>query len=774
MTDLLAGTGRAIGSRIPRTEDRRLLCGQGTYVDDVSVPGVLHAAFARSDIARGNITRLDVAAARRLPGVEAVLTAAELNPTLRGRMGATPVLGRGLGAPEHPLAEDLRFVGDPYAIVIAKSRAIAEDAVDLIELDVDRLAPVVDYAAGAASAELVHAGERPDNIASAEESPPDDDLRRVLDEAAHVVSIDVVQNRYLPVPMEPRGILAWWHPMRQELRVWASTQAPHDVRAVASRITGVPLGQVRVTMGDVGGGFGQKAFLGRDEQVVILASRYLGRPVKWIEDRRENFIAASSARAERCTATIAADDDGRILGMLVDHVDEAGAYPLGGSAAGMGMRILSGPYRVPRAAWRTTSVWTNTCSRAPYRGPWQIETLAREQIIDALARRLGIDPLELRRRNVVHRDDLPYTMPSDLPLFDVSPEETLAQAAEMIGYEGFRREQAAARADGRLLGIGLSLYVEPQVGFGPYGSEPAHIRVQPDGSVDAYIGAGGHGQGLETTTAQLVSGHLGVRFEDVRVHMGDTAETPYSIGTGGSRSGPVMGAAIRQAALAVRERALAIAAVMLEASPDDLEIAEGVIAVRGTPSRSLAFSAVAHAAYFDGSRLPKGAEPGLDVVSRYQAPDLMYSNACHACIVEVHPVTGAVDIMRYVVSEDCGQMINPNVVEGQIAGGVVQGIGGVLFEDFVYDADGNPLTTTFLDYLVPTAGDVPTIEYGHIETPAATPGSYKGVGEGGAIGAPAAVANAVNDALHQIGVQVHVHPLSPCRLSDAIAAAQTA
>lgn len=773
MTDLLASTGRAIGARMPRTEDSRLLRGNGTYVDDVSVPGVLHAAFARSDIARGDITRLEVTAARRLPGVEAVFTAADLNPTLQGRMGATPVLGRGQGAPEHPLAEDLRFVGDPYAIVIARSRAIAEDAIDLIELEVEPLPPVVDYTSAAASPELVHRGERPSNIASTEESTSAGVLHALLADAPHVVSIDVVQNRYVPVPMEPRGILAWWHPERHELRVWASTQAPHDVRAVASRITGVPLGQVRVTMGDVGGGFGQKAFLGRDEQVVILASKLLGRPIKWIEDRRENFLAASSARAERCAGTIAADGDGRILGMLVDHVDEAGAYPLGGSAAGMGMRVLSGPYRVPQTAWRTTSVWTNTCPRAPYRGPWQIETLAREQMVDALARKVGIDPLELRRRNVIGREELPYTMPSGLPLFDVSPAETLAQAANMIGYEQFRREQPAARAAGRLVGIGLSLYVEPQVGFGPYGSEPAHVRVQPDGSVDVYVGAGGHGQGLETTTAQLVAGHLGVRVEDVRVHMGDTAETPYSIGTGGSRSGPVMGAAIRRAALAVRERALAIAAVMLEASADDLDLVDGVVAVRGTPTRTLAFEAVAHAAYFDLSRLPDGAEPGLDVVTRYQAPDLMYSNACHACIVEVHPVTGSVEIVRYVVSEDCGQMINPNVVEGQIAGGAVQGIGGVLLEDFVYDADGNPLTTTFLDYLIPTAGDVPTIEYGHVETPAATPGSYKGVGEGGAIGAPAAVANAVNDALLPTGVQLHTHPLSPCRLSEAIAAART-
>jgi carbon-monoxide dehydrogenase large subunit len=359
-------------------------------------------------------------------------------------------------------------------------------------------------------------------------------------------------------------------------------------------------------------------------------------------------------------------------------------------------------------------------------------------------------------------------MASGMPIAEVSPEETLEQAAAMLGYDDFRAEQTRARAEGRLVGLGMSLYIEPQPTLGVYGTEPTHIRVQTNGKVDVYIGSGSHGQGLETTTAQLVSDHLGVAIEDVEVHQGDTAETPYAFGTGGSRSGPVLGAAVRQAALLVREKACLIAAELLEASPDDIEIIDSVASVRGTPTRSITMADLARVAYFDLGRLPDGLEPGLEIISRYRAPDVMYSNACHACTVEVDPVTGKVTILRYVVSEDCGVMINPAVVRGQIDGGAVQGIGGALFEEFVYDEQGNPLTTTFLDYLLPTAADVPRIEHGHIETPAATAGHYKGVGEGGAIGAPPAVANAVNDALAPRGVAIYEHPLSPTRVSAAL------
>jgi carbon-monoxide dehydrogenase large subunit len=769
---ILAPSSRLVGTRISRKEDPRLLTGAGQYVDDVVVPGVSHVAFARSEIARGRIVRLDVGEARRAPGVVAVLTADELNPLLAGRMAATVVIGMSEPGPECVLASDeLSYVGDPYAVVVATSRARAEDAIDLIELDVDPLPPVVDYETAIANPELVHGAFRDTNLAGEFVLPADAELEAIFDSAAHVVTETFVQNRYLAVPMEARGIVASWDRRRNAFDVWVSTQSPHDVRTVTSRITGVPERCIRVRMGDVGGGFGQKAYLARDEQIVLLAAYCLGVPIKWIEDRRENLVAATSSRADRCTVTIAADADGRFVGIALDHVDDVGASPIVGSAGAMAAVIFTGPYRIPKMAVTTRSAYTNTCPRAPYRGPWQFETFAREQAVDALARAMGLDPLELRRRNVIHRSELPYTMPIGLPLVDVSPEETLEQAASVIDYDAFRARQRAELAEGRLVGLGFGLYIEPQSMMGPYSTEPTHLRMQPDGSVDVYLGSGSHGQGIETTTAQLVSEFLGVRYEDVTVHQGDTSETPYAFGTGGSRSGPILGASVRGAALELRTKVLAVAAHLLEASPDDLDVVDGVISVRGSPTITRTLTDVARVAYHDLTALPPGTQPGLEVVHRYKSDlPFIFSNACHACTVEVDQATGQITVLRYVVSEDCGVMIHPAIVEGQIAGGVVQGLGGVLLEDFVYDEQGNPLTTTFLDYLLPTAADVPTIEFAHIETPGPTPGDYKGVGEGGAIGAPPAVANAVNDALAQVGAFLAEGPFMPSRVVAALEA----
>jgi len=765
--------GRLVGQRVRRKEDPRLLTGHGRYLDDVVLPGMLHAHFLRSDVARARITRIDTTAARAAEGVVAVLTAADLNPHLVGDMHGT--LSPDNPGPLLPLAEhDVRHVGDPVALIVASNRYLAEDAAELVEVEYETLPPVVDMEQALSSDDIVVHAELSDNLCSRMEEPIDDELRRIFDTAPYVITETVLQHRYLPVPMETRGVIAVWDRHTGQLEIRISTQSPHDVRTTAGRITGVPEHQIRVIMGDVGGGFGQKAYVARDEQVVILAAHKLGRAVKWVEDRHENLVAATHSRTERVTVTLAADESGQLLGAHIDHLDDAGAYPVMGSggAGAFVVMMFSGPYRLPKLAYRTTSVYTNTCTRAPYRGPWQAETLAREQVMDVLAHRIGIDPVELRRRNVVHRSELPYTMPGGMPIAEVSPEETLDQAMTMIDHPGFRVEQARALDTGRCLGLGIGLYIEPQPGMGPYGSEPAQIRMQPDGHVAVYLGSGSHGQGLETTTAQIVAEHLGIEPEDVSVHQGDTDATPYAFGTGGSRSGPILGAAVRQTALVAREKILAIAAHLLEASPEDLDIDGGVIAVAGTPAISVNLAQVAMTAYLNPSGLPPGMDAGLDFSSRYQAPPFMFSNACHACTVEVDPVTGTVTILRYVVSEDCGVMINPNIVEGQIDGGVVQGIGGVLYEHFVYDGDGNPLTTTFLDYLLPTAAEVPEIEHGHIETPAMTPGGYKGVGEGGAIGAPAAVVNAVADALRALGVESLSQPLGPARIVAAIEAAR--
>jgi carbon-monoxide dehydrogenase large subunit len=433
--------------------------------------------------------------------------------------------------------------------------------------------------------------------------------------------------------------------------------------------------------------------------------------------------------------------------------------------------LFPGPYRVPRASFTTKTMYTNTVGRTAYRGPWQFETLAREMLLDIAARQMGIDPMELRRRNLLRRDELPYTNANGMPFDHISPMETFEQALDMLDYPAFRKEQAEARAAGRYLGVGISNYVEPSSpGFGYYATEAATIRVEPSGKVNVYIAGGSTGNSIETTVVQLAADALGVDIEDVATIQGDTAVTGFGAGAAGSRSASMTAGAIRETAAILRERIKAIAAHKLEAAPEDIELGNSRASVRGTPTIGMSLGELARAAYFDPYSLPPGVPAGLEASARYTADTrFVWVNATHLCTCEVDVATGAVKLLRFIVSEDCGPMINPNVVEGQIAGGVVQGIGGVLYEHLAYDEDGNPITTTFMDYLLPTATEVPVIEYGHIETPSPGPGGYKGVGEGGAIGAPPAVVNAVADALAPFGVTVTRLPLGPTQIHALIA-----
>ncbi len=768
--------GRFVGQSVKRREDPRLVAGRGTYVDDVVVPGMLHAAFVRSDLARARITRIDLAAARALLGVHAVLSAAELDVGL-GSMQPTMFSGDAPPAPNAPVrplaVDDVRFVGDPIVIVVAESRYVAEDACELVEIDFEPLPPVVDAEAAARGGgdDVVHP-ELGSNIAMHIPTPPDPELDAAFDGAAHVVTETIVQHRHANVPMETRGVVARFEPASGDLDVWISSQNPHEVRQVCSRLLGVDEHHIRVQIGDVGGGFGQKYFCQRDELSVIAAAHRLGRAVKWIEDRRENLIASIHARSDRATISLAADADGTLLGARFDHVEDCGALPVGGTG-GTGpfaAMLFPGPYRLPKMGWVATSVWTNTCGRGAYRGPWMFETVAREEMLDLLAREVGIDPLELRRRNVVAAAELPFATATGMMLEHVTPAETLEQAVGIIDYDAFRAEQARAFAEeGRLLGVGIGLYVEPtSMGSGNLGVETATVRIQPGGTVTVLLGTGSHGQGVETTMAQVVAEHLGVELDDVVVVQGDTASAPFGAGTGGSRTAVVAGGATREASLNVREKVVQIAAHLLEAAPEDLEVEDSRISVRGTPTRGVTLAEVARLALNDPGQLPPELDRGLDSTVSYQAPPITWSNACHVCTVEVDARTGQVEVLRYVVSEDCGVMINPMIVEGQIAGGVVQGIGGVLYEHVVYDEDGNPLTTTFMDYLLPTTTEVPMVEYGHVETRSPTPGGHKGMGEGGAIGSPPAVFNAVADALALRGIKVTEQPLTPDRILAAL------
>ncbi len=773
MTGIDVAAARYTGARVQRVEDARLLTGRGTFVDDIVRPRMLHACFVRSPLAHGRLGSIDVGAALELPGVHAVFTAADLNPGVHEAWYSN--MGKNVpDTPRPPLAEGfVRFVGDPVALVIASDRYVAEDAVDAVDIDYEPLPPVVDYATAGSAPSLVHEGY-PGNTAGALGSELSESLRTIAAEAAHHVSLTVRQHAYAPVPMETRGLVAEWS--GDELTVWAATQSPHEVRAFCARLLGLAENQVRVIMRDTGGGFGQKVLPMREDMCIALAAMKLPAALKWIEDRRENLLSAGMSRHEHGDTQFAFDAEGRILAAHIDHVQDVGAYPTPwpvGTAAAVGM-LFPGPYRVPAGGFRTTSMFSNTSGRAAYRGPWQFESLAREVTLDIAARRMGLDPVELRRRNLLRRDELPYTNPCGMPYSDITPTETFEQALHMLDYEAFRREQREARAAGRYLGVGTCSYVEPtSSAMAFYGTEGATIRIEPSGTVNVYVAGGSTGNSLETAVIQLTADALGVDIAAVRTIQGDTAVTPFGAGTGGSRSGSMIAGAVEETAAILRDRILAIAAEALEASPADMELVGGHARVRGSPTSAVALRTIADIAYFQPHKRPAGLPAGLEASARYQARSpVIWANATHVCTCEVDATTGAVTLLRYIVSEDCGPMINPNVVEGQIAGGTVQGIGGVLYEHLIYDAEGNPLASTFMDYLLPTASDVPTIEYGHVETRAPGPGGFKGVGEGGAIGAPPAVVNAVADALSPFGVEITRLPLTPAAVVELIENAQ--
>lgn len=755
-----------VGTRALRVEDPRLLTGAGTYVDDVVRPGMLHACFVRSPMARARILGIDASEALRLDGVHAVFVASDLNPgvreqwyTLNGRDDPD--------TPRPPLAEgEVRFVGDPVAMVVAADRYIAEDAAELVVVDYDPLTPVVDYARALDSAESVHA-DRPDNLVGQLGGRPLADLAPVFESAPHVVTQTLYQQSHGPVPMETRGIVAEWAAAGGEMTIWAATQSPHEVRSFCARLLGIAEHRVRVVMRDTGGGFGQKVLPQREDMCVMLAAARLPAALKWIEDRQEHLLAAGQARHEHGEARMALDDEGRILAATLDHVQDAGAYPTpspvqSGIAVGM---LFPGPYRIPQGTFSSRFVFSNTSGRVAYRGPWQYESMARETLLDTAARQLGLDPVELRRRNMLSREELPTTNFNGMPYDHISPRETFEQALTMLDYEAFRREQQRARRQGRFLGVGTCTYVEPTAGATPFhATEGATIRIEPSGKVNVYVAGGSCGNSLETTVVQLTADALGVAIDDVSTVQGDTAVTPYGAGTGGSRSGSMTAGAIARTAGELRERICAIAAHKLQVPVEDVEFVRGR-ATSKTHGAVLTLAEIADLAYYQVHALPPGVPAGLEASGRYHTPHLMiWANATHVCTCEVDVVTGEVKLLRYIVSEDCGPMINPSVVEGQIFGGTVQGIGGALYEELAYDEDGNPVSTTFMDYLLPTATEVPVIEVGHVQTPSPGPGGYKGVGEGGAIGSAPAVVNAVADALAPLGVRISRLPLTPSSL----------
>jgi aerobic carbon-monoxide dehydrogenase large subunit len=766
------GAARYAGSRVHRVEDARLLTGAGTFVDDITRPGMLHACFVRSPHPRARIVSIDASAALELPGVHAVFTAGDLN----GDVVEAWYTGTGKMVPDTPrppLAQgEARFAGDIVALVVADSRYLAEDAAELVDVGYEPLPAVADYARARTSEALVHEGY-PGNLAGEMGGAPADTIAGVYEAAAHVVTETIWEQAQGAVPMETRGLVAEWSRGSGELTVWAGTQAPHEVRMFAARLYGIGEHSVRVITRDVGGGFGQKVVPLREDTCVLLAARKLPAAVKWIEDRRENLQSAGTARHEHGAVRLALDDSGALLAATLDHVQDVGAYPTPwpvgtGMATGM---IFPGPYRLAKGTYRHASVFSHTPGRIAYRGPWAFETLAREVTLDIAARRIGIDPAELRRKNLLGLGDMPFTAPTGMPYDHIDPLETLEQALGLLDYDAFRKEQAAARAHGRYLGVGISCYCEPTTpAFGYYATEGATIRIEPSGKVNVYLAGGSAGNSLETTAVMLTADALGADIADVHTIQGDTAVTPFGAGTGGSRSGSMIAGAVGVTAVELRDKLARLAAHKLEASEADIELGGSRAAVKGDPEAGVSFAELAGIAYFQPFALPPGMAPGLEASARYAAAGMgLWACATHVCTCEVDITTGKVTLLRYIVGEDCGHMINPSIVEGQIAGGVVQGIGGALLEELAYDDDANPVATTFMDYLLPTATEVPLIEYAHVETaPGSGPGGYKGVGEGGAIGAPPAVANAVADALTPLGVTITRLPLTPAAIVELI------
>jgi aerobic carbon-monoxide dehydrogenase large subunit len=749
----------AVGRPLPRVEDRPLLTGSATFVDDVALPEMLHVAFLRSPVAHARIARIDLEAARALGGVAAALTAAELAAPPLVSPCETPNAFR---APRPLLAEGVvRFTGEPMAVVAAVSRYAAEDALDRIELDLEPLEAVVDPNRGLADdAPRVH--DHDSNL-YVETRIELGEVDVAFQDAAVVVERMLRHGRLTALPIEPRGVVA--EPDGEGVRLLASTQVPHKLQLAVAEAMGVPRERVRVVCATVGGGFGQKAHVYPEEIVVALLARRLGRPVKWVEDRSENILAASHARDQRLRVRAAADSDGRLLGLDVEQIVDQGAYgtyPHGAVLEALTTpAMLPGPYRLPALRVHGRSVATNKCPQGAYRGVgFAVSAYVHERILDGLALELGLDAAEIRRRNLVRPDEMPYTSLTNQSYDGGDYPAALELALAAIGYYSFADERRRARAEGKLLGIGLCCYVEPTgmnsrafQGRGMVGIEGfdgAHVTLDGSGKATVWTTTPAIGQGSDTTFAQLVADMLEIDPSEVQVAPSDTAVGGL-VGTGtfASRSAVSAGGAVGEASSELRRRLLEDAGERLEAAVSDLELVGGAVRVVGSPSASVPIR-----------DLVSASEPGRYAVSaQWDPPSVAYPYATHACVVEIDPETGGVRILRYAVAEDCGRVINPLIVEGQIHGATLQGIAEALYESLVYDEDGQLQTASLMDYLVPTAVEAPLLVLDHLEIPSPTTANgVKGVGEGGTVGAPAAVAGAVSNAL---GVEVTELPMTP-------------
>jgi carbon-monoxide dehydrogenase large subunit len=784
MTGDLLLRPKNIGARIKRVEDPRLLTGQGLFTDDREVPRALHVAFRRSDHAHAWIAGIDTAVAVAMPGVFAVYTATDL-AGLVGPVRATSRMRDYHPTAIHPLARDkVRYVGEPVVAVLAENRYLAEDALELIEIAYEPLPPLVDpELAMAADAPLLH-DEAGTNVLVTREFARGD---IVAEMAAAPVRVGgrFRFRRKTPAAIENRACLAEWDRGRGALTLTLSTQIPGIIRDQLVDLLDLPGHSLRVIAPEVGGGFGGKASLYPEDILVAALARKLGRAVRWTGDRLEDLATTSQGFDEIVDAELGLDRDGHILALEAEAIGDVGAYSIYPWTAALEpvqvISFLPGPYRVPTYRGRVRAVATCKAPMGPYRGVGRpISTFVMERLIDMAAHRLDIDPVELRLRNLVRADEFPYRTASGIVWDRSGFSECLTSARDAIDYPTLRETQAKARADGRLFGIGIASYAEltgigSRISAAPgmpinTGTETATIRLDATGAVTAAFGVASHGQGLETTLAQVIADELGVRLDDIRILHGDSAVVAHGTGTYASRSAVLAGGAATAASRLLKERVLRAASHVLEAPVEDLEAAHGHVFIPGT-DRSLSFRELAKAVYSQMGRIPPEMREELEVTKVYDPVFGTATASTHIAVLEIDPRTYQVTLHRYVVAEDCGHMINPMIVDGQVHGGVAQGIGAALYEEVVYDDTGQLLTASLADYVIPAASEVPPIETIHLETESpSTLGGFRGMGEGGTIGAPAAIANALADAVAPLGGEIFELPMTPDRLFRLIEA----
>ncbi|HJU75273.1 MAG TPA: xanthine dehydrogenase family protein molybdopterin-binding subunit [Gemmatimonadaceae bacterium] len=769
-------TSRLFGQSIKRNEDPQLLRGEALFVDDVSLPGMLHVAIVRSIHAHGRLVNVDVSDACKHPGVHAVYTADDLGSLMKPGpvlVAPPPLPGLTFNArTQTPLARGkVRFVGEPIAIIVAESRYVAEDAAELVVVDIEPLDAVVELSSALApNAPLVH-DDLPSNLA-AHVIQRRGDYEKAKAGAACVIRRRFRYDRGAGAAIENRGVVATWDPRLPELCVWDSTQAPIPVRNALAISLGLSESQVRVIAPFIGGGFGPKIMFYPEELLIPWIAMKLGRPIKWIEDRSENFVGTTQEREQIHDAEIALDRQGRILGVRDTFIHDTGAYdPYGLTVPINAQCTLLGPYEVPAYESEFTVAFSNKTIVTPVRGAGrQHGVFVMERLLDFAARQLGLSVAEIRRRNYIAPSAFPYNY--EILYQDSAPltydsgnyAAALDKAVQLIGFDEFVQRQPNERAAGRHVGIGIVSYVEG-TGIGPY--EGARVRVDPNGSVTLATGVGTQGQGHFTSFAQIVADQLGVGATDVRVVTGDTREMHWGTGTFASRGAVVAGSACHAAAVRVREKVVALASEHLKAAADDIVLDAGRVYARGSPSQSLTLGELASKANPLRGAVRPGTEPGLEATAYFGPERGSTANGVHAMVVEVDPETANVRILRYLVVHDCGAVINPMIVDGQIHGGVALGIGNAFYEKLAYDANGQLTTGSFMDYLLPTALEVPAIETAHVETLSPlNPLGMKGVGEAGAIPVGAAFAQAVENALGDGALEILEIPLSPSRLYE--------